>query len=500
VSVKGRAPKQNPALFALAAAASLGDDAGRRAALDALPQVARTTTHLLIFLDYARNFRGLGGQGMMKAVSRWYEAKDDAGTLAYQLVKYHNREGWRHVDVLRQAHPAHRPLLAWAAGAPEGTRAHATGSRHADQTPASTWTRETLPPMAEAYIRGTEIAGAMPVCDCTQMPELPCEHRKAGRKAAARDYAALIGDFPGMPWEALPQEALAHPAVWEALIGAGMPMTALIRHLPRLTRLGLLTPMSATCRAVCAQMTDPERLKAERVHPVQVLVAARTYASGHSARGESAWDPSGPVIDALDAAFYAAYPAVEPSGCRIMLAVDCSGSMAGHPAGGLPLTCREAAGAVTLAIAATEPDHLITGFTNGPRRSLWTDRNGMGTGIKPLAITPRQRLDDALRTIDRFPMGGTDCALPMIWALEQRIEIDTFVVLTDHETWWGDIHPFQALREYRDKTGIAARLITCAFTPTEFTIADPDDGGTLDISGFDSAVPALIADFGRGDI
>jgi len=44
ISTTGRAPRPNPALFALAAAASLGDDDGRRAALAALPQIARTGT------------------------------------------------------------------------------------------------------------------------------------------------------------------------------------------------------------------------------------------------------------------------------------------------------------------------------------------------------------------------------------------------------------------------------------------------------------------------
>jgi len=50
VSVEGRAPKNDPALFALAVAASLGDEATRKAALDAMPQVARTGTHLFQFV------------------------------------------------------------------------------------------------------------------------------------------------------------------------------------------------------------------------------------------------------------------------------------------------------------------------------------------------------------------------------------------------------------------------------------------------------------------
>jgi 60 kDa SS-A/Ro ribonucleoprotein len=49
VSTAGRAPRQNPALFALAIAASADDVDGRRAALAALPKVARTGTHLFLF-------------------------------------------------------------------------------------------------------------------------------------------------------------------------------------------------------------------------------------------------------------------------------------------------------------------------------------------------------------------------------------------------------------------------------------------------------------------
>ena len=33
------------------------------------------------------------------------------------------------------------------------------------------------------------------------------------------------------------------------------------------------------------------------------------------------------------------------------------------------------------------------------------------------------------------------------------------MVLTDNETWFGDIHPVEALRQYRAKMGIPARLL-----------------------------------------
>jgi 60 kDa SS-A/Ro ribonucleoprotein len=159
---------------------------------------------------------------------------------------------------------------------------------------------------------------------------------------------------------------------------------------------------------------------------------------------------------------------------------------------GLPLSCREASAALALVTASTEPAAFVAGFTSARTRGV--------AGISPLDISPRQRLDDAIRTVSNLPFGGTDCSLPMVWALRQKMEIDHFCVYTDNETWAGTIHPHQALAEYRRKTGIPARLSVVGMTATDFTIADPEDPGTLDVAGFDSAVPSLLSGFARGDI
>ena len=74
VSEAGRAPKNDPALFALALAAAEGDAATRRAALAALPRVARTGTHLLHFAAFAEGFRGWG-RGLRRAVADWYTGR-----------------------------------------------------------------------------------------------------------------------------------------------------------------------------------------------------------------------------------------------------------------------------------------------------------------------------------------------------------------------------------------------------------------------------------------
>lgn len=60
------------------------------------------------------------------------------------------------------------------------------------------------------------------------------------------------------------------------------------------------------------------------------------------------------------------------------------------------------------------------------------------------------------------------------------------------------MHPHQALAQYRREVNPQAKLVVIGMTATNFTIALPDDAGRFDIAGFDSAVPALLADFARG--
>jgi 60 kDa SS-A/Ro ribonucleoprotein len=119
-------------------------------------------------------------------------------------------------------------------------------------------------------------------------------------------------------------------------------------------------------------------------------------------------------------------------------------------------------------------------------------------GLRPLRLSARSRLDEALRLTRNVNFGGTDCSLPMLYALQRRLPVDAFVVLTDSETWAGNLHPVQALRQYRERMGIPARLVVVGMVSNGFTIADPNDGGMLDVVGFDASVPQLMADFTRG--
>jgi 60 kDa SS-A/Ro ribonucleoprotein len=261
-----------------------------------------------------------------------------------------------------------------------------------------------------------------------------------------------------------------------------------------MSKVGLLGPMSDAAGTITARLGDRMALKAARVHPIALLAALKTYAQGHGMKGKNSWRPVASVVDALDGAFYLAFDNATTTGKRVMLALDVSGSMSGRVLGMEYLDCREASAAMALVTAATEPSHMFTAFTAGSYPSRWGLR--LGSGLSTLDISPRQRLDDVVKRISGLPFGGTDCALPMVEALKHGWLIDLFVIYTDNETWAGSVHPAQALRQYRERTGIAARLAVVAMASNGFSIADPADAGMLDVVGFDAATPGLIADFG----
>ncbi len=449
VSLKGRAPKQNATLFALAAVFAFGDDEAKVLARRHFNEIVRTGTMLFQFVGYAEQLRGWG-PSLRKAVAGWYESKD-ARDLSYQLVKYRQREGWSHYDVLRSAHPKttdpdKKVLFDWVCGRPSVTE-----NGHAGFVG---WTG----PFEAAKI-------------LSEIKNIPT------KKSA---YADLIRAHPGMSWEMLPDEALTIPETWEALLDAGVPIGALIRQLPRLTNLGLLS--GARLTQVTKQLTDPDALRKGRVHPVKLLYALKTYARGAGFQGRSTWAPDQRVVDALDAAFYVSFGTVEPAGKRTLIGQDVSGSMSWSGDG--IVTAAEGATAMAMVTAATEPDYEIMGFANTFRR---------------LDISPRRRLDDNLRTIANMTFGSTDCSLPMVWALKEKLDFDTFVVYTDNETYAGHIQPFEALRQYRQARGIDARLIVVGMTATQFSIADPRDPKMLDVAGFDADTPSMISGFSRGD-
>lgn len=455
ISKNGRAPKNDPAIFALALLAGQKGEVARLA-LEAVPEVCRIGTHLFQFMGAVREFRGFG-PALRRALGNWYLSKTPE-QVAFQITKYQQRDGWSHRDVLRLAHPvasdhAMNQVLRYAVGKPSETSAPA--------------------------IVGFE---------------------KIKVAKSAKEAALLIEEF-GLPRECVPTHYLNDLEVWEALMQR-MPTTAMVRNLGKMTSIGLIKPLSKSTDKVCESLRDVEALKRAKIHPLQILMAQRTYAQGHGDKGKLRWSPDQQIVQALDDAFTLAFDAVVPAGKRFLLALDVSASMSWPTStiAGTCLTARDASAAMALVTMRTEPKTHLVGFHSGATSLSGYGRSRLGIqlAITPIDITPKQNLQSVIQTVSRLPAGGTDCALPMIYAQQHNLEVDTFVVLTDNETWAGNVHPFQALKDYRKASGINAQLVVVGMVANSFTIADPSDFGMLDVVGFDSATPALISDFARG--
>jgi 60 kDa SS-A/Ro ribonucleoprotein len=269
--------------------------------------------------------------------------------------------------------------------------------------------------------------------------------------------------------------------VWAALL-VNMPVMATVRNLGKMTQVGLLKPFAPEVQTVLDRLSA-KAIQRSLIHPIQIMMALTTYRSGTGVKGSLTWEPVPQIVESLDAAFYMAFDNVEPSHKNTFLALDVSGSMKGGIVAGCQgLTPRNASAAMALVTARTEPNYHIFGFSDQ---------------FVHIPITAADRLASAIEAVSGLPHGRTDCALPMLYAIENKLEVDMFTIYTDNETWHGDIHPKTALDMYRQEMGRPAKLAVVAMVANDFSIADPQDAGMLDFVGFDTATPTLLSDFAK---
>ena len=456
VSTNGRAKSNSAALFVLAQAMNT-DGVNKSDVADAVKKVARTSTHLF---EYAQYLKNLGGWGRAKraSIAGWYESKSN-DALAMQAVKYRQRDGWTHRDLFRLSHPK---------GIDTSVGDFILGKDHASIDDLRT-------------IHGFKLMQQAKNID--EVVELIKEYR--------------------LPWETVPTQFHKEVKLWRALFEAdALGQTALLRNTVRLAKLGAFKDLKFAAD-YADRLADVNRIQKGLVHPISYLNAAVVYSDGqvnrkgrYAHRESRTWDTSSSITDALNEGFHSAFKFVEPSNERFLVGVDVSGSMASL-AMGLDLSCAQVSGAVAMQIARTAKYSEIRGFTTGG--GSWNSWNEPAQ-LTDLGITAKSDLADAMKKIRNHNFGGTDCAQPMLWALENGVEIDTFVVITDNETWAGKIKPHQALKQYRKETGINAKLAVLGVEGRPFTIADPSDKGMMDFVGFDSNAPKALADFSAGRI
>ena len=459
ISDSGRAPKNDPAIFALAMCASFGKTADERNyALAALNKVCRTATHLFQFVETISLMRGWG-RSLKKYVSKWYTDKE-LKDIVYQTVKYRNRNNWSHKDVLRLSHPKSNNF--------------AINSIFADITDKQDITKAIVESTNEDetfQLRRYSIAKNMT--------------RNAYTENEICDYIVKYN----LPMECLPTSMKNNKKVWETLLLSGnLPLTAMIRNLGQMSKCGVLNDYSDGEKKVIETLHNEEYIKKSRIHPLNILTAYYTYRLGHSLRGSNSWEVNSNIDSALEDAFYLAFTNVEPTNMTNMLALDVSGSMSCCPNHNVPITSSAISAAFAMFYLRTEKNTHVYGFSDK---------------FIPLKINKNMSLDQVIRGVSHMTFGGTDCALPMLYALEKKIKIDNFIIFTDSETWFGRIHPYKALETYKKNINPNAKLIVCATENSAYSIADKSSDkdksnaqkSALNIVGFDSAWPQLIREF-----
>lgn len=454
-----RAPKPGPYLFALAAAAAGGKPETRKAVQGTFPDVVRTTYDLAAFFGYWKNLCGkvtprgtapVIGRGMRTAFASWFN-DGDAEDVAFRVCKGRSRttpagERLAVLDVLRIAHPAprtpgHRTLFGWLAG--------------------------NVP---DVIARGT----------------LRSVDRFLSAQAATTPEDAIrVTRERDVPWEFLPSEVLTDPGVW-AELARTVGLTALIRNLARMTRIGALNLMGGPAvDTVTARLTDQDALVEARIHPMDLWLALRVYQSGMSqpdpSRDPQTWIPVPAVVDALETAYGLSFGPFTPSGKRILTVVDSSASMSwAHIAvGGSVLgTAWEVANTMAIILARTEDAPTIN----------------CDTRVHASKVTPGTNLRE-ITAWEQPGGGGTDMAAPFEWLMTRGIKADGVVVFTDNMTWAGGWHPTQALSAYRSGINPYARLVVVSMTLTGQSIGDPKDPGVLQLTGLDGALPQIISGY-----
>ena len=373
------------------------------------------------------------------------------------MTKYRKRKGWSHVDVLRLAHTKPRSdsvnvVLRYVT---KGLPAAVGVFPPQDGVPVEiVTTLSFLKAVEEVKRLGNNTDDVQRVC------------------AAIREHSLVR--------EHVPTQMLNSIDVWKALL-INMPLTAMIRHLGKMSSMNMLGSGSEAAQLVVEKLHNEAALKYARIHPFNLLLSMLVYNQGHGELGSLTWRANADIVKAMDDAFYLSFKYVEPTGKRYCLAVDVSGSMTSPVTGSSAMNAREAAAALSMVTACSEQQCEVVGFSDT---------------LVHLPINPHMLLTDVVNVISDVPVGVTDCSAPILWAMRENKKFDVFIVYTASETAQGHVPAADALREYKRHSDIHnAKLIVCAFASNGFTIADPNDPGMLDMAGFDSNSPAIMDTF-----
>jgi len=390
--------------------------------------------------------RGFGK--VVRESGKTWLSREDVKGLAYQLLKYQQRQGFTHRDALRLFHvkpptEEHRQLFEWV---------------------VKGWTElpKEIPTPALAQIWWYEWL--------KRNPEQTQQAISQGH--LTHEMAAPVGKMDKAAWQLLFEE---------------MPIGAMLRNLGSLTQLDVLrTDGVANLKRLEATLNSKDRLRQGRIHPIDVLQALKTYKSGGKlGRSQKTWQPVPRIADILEKALEMSFEVVEPTGKVFMHAVDVSGSMSYGVVDSVGLSCCEIATAMALVTAKAEKNYEIRGFA---------------TDFRYLGITAKDTFSSALKKSTNQNFGGTDASVAYDWMIKNKFKADVICFWTDSESWAGNKHPSEALAQYRKKINPDIKAVYVTLAPYQLTLVDPNDTLSWDMGGFDPGIPRIIQMLANGEL
>ncbi len=442
----GRSINNSTPIFALVLLSMGETPEAKQAFIEIFPQVVRTGSHFYEWLNYTKAMRGFGK--IIREAGKAWLSKEDVKGLAYQLLKYQQRQGFSSRDALRLFHvkpptTEHDLLFNWVING-------------WDELPSG------IPSEALKQIWWYEWLKRHP--DKT--------HKAISQGRLTHEMVAPVGKMDKQAWQLLFNE---------------MPIGALLRNLGSLTELGVLTASERqNIERVALVLNNREYLKKGRIHPIDVLKALKTYQSGgHLGKSKKTWTPVPRIVDILETAVELSFDVVEPTNKVFLHAVDISGSMSWSTVSSIGLTCCEIATVMALVTAKAEKHYVIRGFS---------------TEFIDLGITAKDSFKTAMQKANNKNFGGTDATVALNWMIRHNFKADIICFWTDNQTWVGSKHPCRALAEYRQKVNPKIKAVYVSLAAYNITLVDPNDENSWDIAGFDPGTPRLIQMLAKGEI
>ena len=464
----GLAPKVSPQLLAYAWLSKNAPAKAKAGLADQFLDVINTGTQFFEYQLYANLLGIKGGRNRRRQAMHWFEMPVDR--LAYQMLKYRSRRwkldywthvGWNWSQALQKFHP--KPV----------TPAHDA--------------------LFDFVVNGN-------VSD--EAPELVKQFVAVRDADNVEDVIRMVQDW-GLTWEFVPDRWFKEKKLWEALI-ENLPATATMRKMSTLASLGLLDSMrGSVARVFLHKMGDVDWLRGQRVHPISLYIAAKTYSQGHGSKGSLEWSVNEDVLAVLIDSIQGLFETEKPIADSVLFGLDLSASMTWPESCGMGIRAFEVSMLIISQMMKHHVPFKVVGFSSSDAIDITAAVNGY-MSLRQLMASPEHVLGlintaarDKMRGYGWF--GGTNIGAAVEFALDKdKEERDTIVLLTDNDVNVGR-HAFQLWRKYRQKYP-KARLAVLAMQGNISSIVDPDDPTMMDFVGMDLSVPKAVRMFVYGQV